>query len=237
MIPNSIPEPSTLSDALILASTGGLLDAFVYLNHGHVFANTMTGNVVFLGIAVLGHQWREVVTHLVPILGFFAGVSSSRHLRARSNRAVIIALAFEIITLFVLGWMPPSFPDTLFTAIVAYVAAFQVTSFRRVDQFSFNSTFITGNLRNAIVGVHDALDPSGAPEDRKKGRAQSLNLGLISLCFLVGAVLGAWAAPHLANRSLWLAEPLLLFVAFRSLRRTTKPELIHASTPSPIQSK
>jgi uncharacterized membrane protein YoaK (UPF0700 family) len=230
---NIIPEPSSLSDALILASTGGLLDSFVYLNHGHVFANTMTGNVVFFGIAVLGHQWREVIPHLVPILGFFAGVSSSRHLRARSNHAVIIALAFEIITLFVMGWMPPEFPDTVFTAIVAYVAAFQVTSFRRIDQFSFNSTFITGNLRNAIEGMHGALDPSGTPEDRKKNRAMGLNLGLISLFFLAGAVLGAWAAPHLANRSLWLTEPLLLLVAFSSLHGSAKPE----SAPTISQAK
>jgi uncharacterized membrane protein YoaK (UPF0700 family) len=237
MTTNTIPEPSELSDALILASTGGLLDAFVYLNHGHVFANTMTGNVVLLGIAILGHQWREVVPHLVPILGFFAGVSSSRHLRTRSNRAVTIALAFEIITLFALGWMPASFPDTLFTAIVAYVAAFQVTSFRHVNQLSFNSTFITGNLRNAIEGVHDALDPFGTPDTREKGRAQGLALGLICLCFLAGAVLGAWAAPHLANRSLWLTEPLLFFVALRNLRRAAKPESPHVAAPNAVPSK
>jgi uncharacterized membrane protein YoaK (UPF0700 family) len=229
MTPGTIPEPSRLSDALILASTGGVLDAFVYLNHGHVFANTMTGNIVLLGVAALGHHWREVIPHLMPILGFFAGVSSSRHLRARSHRAVIIALAFEIITLFVLGWMPSGFPDTLFTAIIAYVAAFQVTSFRHVNQLSFNSTFITGNLRNAIEGAHDALDPSGTPETRENGRVQSLNLGLICLCFLAGAALGAWAAPHLANRSLWITEPLLLFVALRSLRslqQTPQPSTI-----------
>jgi uncharacterized membrane protein YoaK (UPF0700 family) len=114
--------------------------------------------------------------------------------------------------------VPPSFPDIPFTAIVAYVAAFQVASFRRVDRFSFNSTFVTGNLRDAVEGIYDALDPSGTPETHEKGRSQALNLGLICLCFLTRAVLGAWAAPHLANRSLWLTEPLLLFVALRNLR-------------------
>jgi len=32
---------------MLLAITGGLLDAVVYLNHGHVFANAMSGNVIF----------------------------------------------------------------------------------------------------------------------------------------------------------------------------------------------
>ena len=234
---NTTPESSTLSDALILASTGGLLDSFVFLNHGHVFANSMTGNVALLGITLLGHHWREVIPHLVPILGFFAGVISARHLRTRNHRAAIIALAFEILALFALGWVPSSFPDIPFTAIVAYVAAFQVASFRRVDRFSFNSTFITGNLRDAIEGIYDAIDPSGTPEAREKGRAQGLQLGLISLCFLTGAALGAWAAPHLANRSLWLTEPLLLFVALRNLRRAAKPESPQVAAPNAVPSK
>jgi uncharacterized membrane protein YoaK (UPF0700 family) len=230
-------ESSTLSDALILASTGGLLDSFVYLNHGHVFANSMTGNVALLGIALLGYQWREVIPHLVPILGFFAGVISARHLRTRNNRAAIIALTFEILALFALGWVPSGFPDIPFTAIVAYVAAFQVASFRRVGRFPFNSTFVTGNLRQAAEGLYDALDPSAAPDTREKGLAQAVNLGLICLCFLAGAVLGAWAAPHLANRSLWLTEPLLLFVALRNLRDAAKPESPHVAAPNPDPSK
>ena len=45
---------------------------------------------------------------------------------------------------------------------------------------------------------------------------------LISLCFLAGAVLGAWAAPRFANHSLWIAEPLLIAVALHC-RHSTPP--------------
>jgi hypothetical protein len=34
-----------------------------------------------------------------------------------------------------------------FTAIIAFVSAFQVTSYPRVERFFYNSTFVTGNLR------------------------------------------------------------------------------------------
>jgi uncharacterized membrane protein YoaK (UPF0700 family) len=54
-------RPAALPDALLLAATGGLLDAVVYLNHGHVFANAMTGNVIFLAIATLGRDWTEII--------------------------------------------------------------------------------------------------------------------------------------------------------------------------------
>jgi uncharacterized membrane protein YoaK (UPF0700 family) len=68
-------QPAALSDAMLLAATGGLLDAVVYLNHGHVFANSMSGNVIFLGIAVLGRDWGDIVPYLLPLAGFLAASS------------------------------------------------------------------------------------------------------------------------------------------------------------------
>jgi uncharacterized membrane protein YoaK (UPF0700 family) len=209
---------------MLLATTGGLLDAFVYLNHGHVFANAMTGNVVFLGIAILGRDWSEIVPHLVPLAGFFAGVLTSKHLRTRLGiRSVHLGLALEIVAIFALGWLPAGFPHMAFTAIIAYVAAFQVASFRRVDRFAYNSTFVTGNLRDMAEGLYAALAPNSTPETREKGHSQARDLGLICLCFLAGAVLGAWAAPRFGNRSLWLAEPFLLAIVVLTFRRPATP--------------
>jgi uncharacterized membrane protein YoaK (UPF0700 family) len=112
------PQPAALPDAMLLAATGGLLDAVVYLNHGHVFANAMSGNVIFLGIAVLGRDWGDIVPHLVPLAGFFAGVLSSKHLRVRLGlRSVLLGLALEIVAIFILGWLPGSFPEMAFTGI------------------------------------------------------------------------------------------------------------------------
>jgi uncharacterized membrane protein YoaK (UPF0700 family) len=213
-------QPDALSDAMLLATTGGLLDAIVYLNHGHVFANAMTGNVIFLGIAALGRDWSDIAPHLVPIAGFFAGVLTSKHLRTRLGiRSALFGLLLEIVTIFALGWLPGSFPEMAFTGIIAYVAAFQVASFRRVDRFAYNSTFITGNLRDVAEGFYEACAPSSTAEIREKGLAQARALGLISLCFLAGAILGAWTAPRFFNYSLWLAEPLLIAVAIISFRR------------------
>jgi uncharacterized membrane protein YoaK (UPF0700 family) len=222
------PQPAALPDAMLLAATGGLLDAVVYLNHGHVFANAMSGNVIFLGIAVLGRDWGDIVPHLVPLAGFFAGVLSSKHLRVRLGlRSVLLGLALEIVAIFILGWLPSSFPEMAFTGIIAYVAAFQVASFRRVDRFAYNSTFITGNLRDVAEGLYDALTHGSTAETREKGSSQARALGLISLCFLAGAILGAWAASRFGNYSLWLAEPFLLAVAMLSFRRASMPAPLH----------
>jgi uncharacterized membrane protein YoaK (UPF0700 family) len=209
---------------MLLAATGGLLDAIVYLNHGHVFANAMSGNVIFLGIAVLGRDWGDIIPHLVPLAGFLAGVLTSKHLRARLGlRSVLLGLALELVAIFILGWLPTSFPEMAFTGIIAYVAAFQVASFRRVDRFAYNSTFITGNLRDVAEGLYEAFTPNSTPETREKGLSQARDLGLICLCFLGGAILGAWSAPRFGSYSLWLAEPFLLAVAVLTIRRPTTP--------------
>ncbi|MCU1248128.1 MAG: hypothetical protein JWQ49_1157 [Edaphobacter sp.] len=222
-------QPAALPDAMLLAATGGLLDAVVYLNHGHVFANAMTGNIVFFAIAIFGRDWTEIIPHLVPLAGFFAGVLTSKHLRTRLGmRSVVLGLALEIVAIFVLGWLPGSFPEMAFTGIIAYVAAFQVASFRRVDRFAYNSTFITGNLRDVAEGLYDALTPGSTAETREKGSSQARALGLICLCFLVGAILGAWAAPRFGNHSLWLTEPFLLAVAILAFRRPSMPAPVHA---------
>jgi uncharacterized membrane protein YoaK (UPF0700 family) len=213
-LPDPATQPDALSDAMLLAITGGLLDAVVFLLHGNVFASSMTGNVVFLGIVIVTQRWIQIIPHLAPILGFFAGITTSKHLRSRFGiRALLLSLILEIAAIFLLGWLPANFPEILFTAIIAYVAAVQVASFRRVDNFAFNSTFATGNLRDVAEGLYDAIRPKASRELRNKGRAEARDLGLISLCFLAGAVLGAWAAPRFHNHSLWLAEPLLLIVA------------------------
>jgi uncharacterized membrane protein YoaK (UPF0700 family) len=215
-----IVKPNALPDAMLLAATGGLLEAFIFLNHGHVFANAMTGNVVFLGIALLGRDWKDIISHLVPICGFIVGVAASKSVRShlQERPLLLLGLTFEIVALFALGWLPIDAPHMVITATTAIVGAFQVASYRHVEAFGYNSTFITGNLRDTVEGLYDTIAPGVTPEAREKGCAKALDLGFICLCFLTGAIVGAWAAPRFGNHSLWFAEPFLFIVALRALR-------------------
>ena len=181
----TLNRSNPLLSALLLATTGGLLDAVVYLNHGHVFANAMTGNVIFLGIEVLGRNWSEIAPRLVPLAGFIAGVTASKHMRSRySERTVLLlGLTFEAAALFGLGWLPPSFPHMPFTAIIAFVSAFQVASYRRVERFSYNSTFVTGNLRDLTEGFMRRLRRAPPLRRGKRVWRRLSTLGLSACVF------------------------------------------------------
>jgi uncharacterized membrane protein YoaK (UPF0700 family) len=213
---------SALPDALLLAASGGMLDAVVYLNHGHVFANAMTGNVIFLGISAVSRDWNQILPHLTPILAYAVGVCASRLLRAQPLRHLtLFALAAEIAALFVAGLLPPFFPQMAFVALIAVVAAFQVSTFRHVGAFTYNSTFITGNLRDTVEGwLNHLLEPD--PAARSQGFQKFKDLGLVCLSFLAGAIAGAFVAPRFPSHALWFAEPLLLAVFALTLLRTPR---------------
>jgi uncharacterized membrane protein YoaK (UPF0700 family) len=208
-------QPDTLVDATLLACTGGVLDAVVYTLHGHVFANAATGNVILLGVSAFSKDWRQAARHLAPILAFVLGVAASRLLRRLPQfRASLAVLMLEMVVLFAAGLLKPSFPEMAFTAIIAFVSAFQVSTFRLVGRFSYNSTFITGNLREAAEGFVGSLVESD-PHDSRRDRAKARKMAFICLFFLCGAMLGAWGGPHFGNRTLWLVEPLLLTTVLR----------------------
>ncbi len=201
---------TTLTAALLLAATGGLTDAIVYLNHGHVFANAMTGNVVLFGISVLNDKWPDVFRHLTPIAAYLLGVAAARVLHhSRIRRAALLALLLEIAAIAAVGSLPGGIPAIAYVPLVAFVSAFQVATFRRAGSIDYNSTFVTGNLRTVAEGFTDsfiARDPAQRFLARHKARV----MGAICLCFLAGAVAGAAVAPRFPTHALLFAEPTLL---------------------------
>ncbi len=200
---------SSLSCAMLLAIAGGSLDSFLYLNHGHVFAGAMTGDAVLFGIALLGGNWPQALHTFLPLAAFLVGVwtafSVESHLR---HHAVTVSLLCEAAILFAASWLPGTFPDLVFVPAIALVAAFQVGSFRTVDSFSYFSTFITGNLRAWVEGLHKSLTPGC----RAEGLRQFRDLGLVIASFLAGAVTGAVLARRSTNHALWLPVICLLIV-------------------------
>jgi uncharacterized membrane protein YoaK (UPF0700 family) len=224
----------SLPSAILLAITGGSLDAFIYLNHGHVFAAAMTGNGVLLGVSILHHDYAQTVRHLVPIFGFILGVFFAHVLdKALRHHAVTVGLVCEISALFIASFLPGRFPDFAFVPIIAIVAAYQVASFRKADNYAYNSTFMTGNLRSAVDGLYDALQPA----TRNAGLRNFRELSFIVLAFLLGATAGAILSPHLYNHTLRLIDLPLVIVLLLTLRRSANLKKVGepALLPDPPQ--
>lgn len=208
-----VPHAEQVYFAGLLTATGGFLDAFTFVGHGRVFANSMTGNVVLLGVATATGNIFEAWWHLVPIVAFVMGVAAAHFIRVvlRSNvgeKVEKISLWLEIGFLSLVASLPNSMPDEGIILGVAFVAAVQSTSFTRVNGGGYNSTMTTGNIRRFAESFFASLPPE---RDAKAFRQMKI-FAFICLCFLSGAVLGGFSTPRLGNFAVAIPTVALLFL-------------------------
>ncbi len=201
----------------LLAIVGGFLDAYTYVGRHGVFANSQTGNVVLFAVEGARGEWVRALRHLPPIAAFIAGVAVAETLKRRTVANVVrwparAAIVLEIIVLVVVGALPESVPDGIVTIAIAFVASVQVSTFRTLIRWSYNTTMTTGNLRAFAQSVYLAV----ADRDRE-ALEQARGFGVVIAAFSSGALAGAYLTFSLGPRAVWaaavvLATSLLLFV-------------------------
>jgi uncharacterized membrane protein YoaK (UPF0700 family) len=219
-LPSNVREAKArmglLSNSASLAAAGGFLDAFTYVGHGHVFANAMTGNVVLLGIDWISGSWSTALRHLPPIFAFLMGISAAKAIQLgrvqdRLRDPYVAVLVLETAILFVLSLLPLSTPDIVITMSIAFAASVQVEMFREVNGHTYNSTFVTGNLRILSGAAFDWFFRGHRPETGRLIR----DFSTICAAFLAGATAGGYTTARFGNRALWGCMVLLILVAIR----------------------
>ena len=184
---------SMLTAAFIILS-GGLQDAYTYLCRGKVFANAQTGNIVLFSAYLFDGDWAHSRRYLVPVLSFMLGIFVAecihRHFKhmERVHWRQLILLA-EIVLLFLVGFLPQE-GNTAANALVSFVCAMQVQTFRKVR----------GGTEALCVYFHT--------RDREVLHKALTYFGVIGL-FAVGAGLGALLTRAFAERGIWVSCALL----------------------------
>ena len=72
---------------IMLALTGGFLDAYTYITRGGVFANAQTGNIVLMGINLAKGDFERVIHYVVPFLAFALGILLSEIIKATLKKS------------------------------------------------------------------------------------------------------------------------------------------------------
>ena len=205
------PEQSLLV-ACLLSMSGGFLDAFTWLSFGGVFANSQTGNVVFLGMNAALGNWHEAAHHGPPILAFLAGAFVAIRLKAP-----LLCLVGEIVTLTTVMLLLHRLPGPIAIAATSFGVALQTASFRQVERWKYLSVTVTGNLLRAMEQLVSTTDPEAAQGARA--------MLMVCLMFLLGAVAGGFVTARLAAGSLVVPLGLLASVLWLCCRhRLRGPE-------------
>ena len=206
------PAAERLFPVALLTLSGGLQDTYTYLRRGRVFANAQTGNSVLLGQSLFDADWNRAARYLLPVLAFALGVAAAEWLRVRLPHWQRRVLLWEILLLFLVGFIPHSL-DQLANALVSFSCAMQVQAFRRVEGFAFACTMCIGNLRSGT----EALCTFLRTRDRQEGQKARLYFFVIFL-FALGAEAGSLAVELLDLPAIWLSC-VLLAVGFWPMSR------------------
>ena len=205
--PHGQMSDSFLMSAFIILS-GGLQDAYTYCCRDKVFANAQTGNIVLCSAYLFDGQWRHSARYLVPVLSFLLGIFAAecihRHFKytEKVHWRQMIVLA-EIVLLFTVGFLPQT-ANTFANAVVSFVCAMQVQTFRKVRGHAYASTMCIGNMRSGT----EALCVYFHTHDREVLCKALTYFGVIGL-FALGAGLGALLTGASAVRGIWVSCALL----------------------------
>ena len=195
--------------ACLLTAAGGAMDAWVYLAHGHLFANAQTGNVVLFAIHAATGGLSKAAHFLPSIAAFVAGLLLSRLSGAWLKRTGLnsrnVRLSAECAVLLILAIAVGHLPNSVVTAWVGFTAAVQITSLSHIGSADFNTGMTTGNLRGAVSAAVAAwLDPSS-----KADRDKAVILAWICLAFLAGALLGGVVTQQFGDATVFVIAALV----------------------------
>ncbi|MBA8794544.1 uncharacterized membrane protein YoaK (UPF0700 family) [Friedmanniella endophytica] len=211
------PDPAlTLTAGALLMLATGAVDAYVFLQHGHVFAEAMTGNLVLIAIGAVAPEVIAFWLPLVTYLAFAAGVaaawvlsrSATEVTRTRRERTLqLLTLLLQVAVLTAVGFLPPTFPQPAVTCTVAFVSGMQIAGFRQVGDSAFTTTVMTSNSVRMINATLAALT------GREAGRWRVPRSLLVPFAgFVAGVFVGAFSSAGLGDRAAWVCAALMLLV-------------------------
>jgi uncharacterized membrane protein YoaK (UPF0700 family) len=194
----------SVAAASALTAAGGSMDAWVYMDHGHVFANAQTGNVVLFGIHAAAGDFSDAARHVPSMIAFILGLVSSRLTEAGLKKAGLnsrnVRLTVECFLLVALAMTASRLPNAAVTACVGFIAAVQITSLSHIGDVRFNTGMTTGNLLGAFSAAIAVLSDPASKEDR----IRAIALGSMCFTFAAGAVLGGFCTLHFSDRTLFV---------------------------------
>jgi uncharacterized membrane protein YoaK (UPF0700 family) len=204
-----IRRDETVQLSLLLAFTGGYLDAYTWIIHG-VMANAQTANLVLLWVHGTAGEWDRAVQFVPPMAAFMVGIVIAALLRrSTGDRASAISTLIEILLLVAVGILHNRLPQMAGTLGISFVAAMQTAIFTKVEGVAYSSVMITGNMRQAIEGVFAVVS----------GQLGSLRrpgiFAALCVAFGIGAAVGAYATKVIPDLALGLPVVALLIVLFR----------------------
>lgn len=197
---------------VILALSGGFMDAYSYVCRGQVFANAQTGNILLFGVNLSEGNYQMAIRYVVPVLAFTSGIALADIVRHRfQTKAKIhwrqVTILVEAIILFLISFMPQTL-NLFANSLTSLVCGIQVESFRKINGNRIATTMCIGNLRTATQSLCDYWHM----KEKAAAKKGTFFYGMIGI-FVIGAVIGN-ACVSLWQEKAIIVSSILMFSGF-----------------------
>ena len=197
---------------ILLALSGGCMDAYSYLFHGQVFANAQTGNMLLIGVNIAGGDFAAASKYTWPVLFFAIGIIIADMFNAVKRIKIVhwrqISVLLEAIILTVVAFMP-ELSDDVANALISFACGIQVQSFRAIRGNSIATTMCIGNFRSGTSN----LDRFLFTKEKSYLRKSLLYYGII-VSFVAGAIIESALIRFLGRYAILFSSALLLITLF-----------------------
>lgn len=196
--------------AIGLTFVGGFIDAYTFVQRGHVLAAGQTGNIVFLSVDIARQNLPGIVTKIMTMLFFCLGIIVVELLKHKNNRSHywrLTSLVAEFIICIVVGFLPKTVSNLYVVPPLAFVMAMQNISFDQIEGLGYNNVFSTGNLKKAIIAFVEYF------YHHRQGDITTAKIYFeLVLGFSTGAIISALLQKWLFLRTIWIVPILLIII-------------------------
>ena len=193
---------------ILLALSGGFMDAYSYIGRGGVFANAQTGNMLLLGVHLSEGDIPDAIRYLCPVLAFTFGIALSDIVRNLGKGGHLhwrqISVVTEAIILAIVSFFPQSH-NLLANSLTSLACGIQVETFRKIHGNGIATTMCIGNLRSGTAAFSAYIR-----EKKSCLLHQALCYYAIIFLFAIGAGIGGRLSVAYGEKAIWVSSILFL---------------------------
>jgi len=202
----------SLPVGILLAIVGGYLVAYTYIARGGVFANAQTGNLVNLSVNLANGNFIKVIYYLIPIISFIVGIFATNIIQDIFKQKKVlhwkqIIVGFQIVLLFIVGFIKDGDKNMIANAIISFVCAMQFEAFRLLNGNSITTVICTGNMRSGTSQLYQYIRTK-----EKRALYIGLQYYAILFSFSIGVMVGTWFTNIYRVKAIFLTCVFLLAV-------------------------
>ena len=191
----------------LLTVAGGMMGLYTYNLRGEVFSNAQTGNIVKMAAAIGRGELGDAFYYLIPFTAYILGTILSEVLPEKVRQAKFIRwdtllVGVEIVVLFIVGFIPLTWPHQIVQVLINFLCAMQFNTFRQAEGVPMATTFVTNHVRQIGISIARIIRHH---EQEAEARAKMAKHAKIILAFSFGGAVVTALSPYLQERTIWLA--------------------------------